>query len=127
MSYYHFRTAGPIWLKFLYCFSMVRNLVQVSRILGFPIGNKGVLRTTGDRGRFFCGLWIYHGYPKFSDSLKNRRCLPLRLNVKGPNRLYVMCYKLGNYVLKIGLQAFFMIIIFLMDFILSTLSLFLCT
>jgi len=53
MSYYHFRTAGPIWLKFLYCFSMVRNLVQVSRILGFPIGNKGVLRTTGDRGRFF--------------------------------------------------------------------------
>ena len=52
MSYYHFRTAGPIWLKFLYCFSMVRNLVQVSRILGFPIGNKGVLRTTGDRGRF---------------------------------------------------------------------------
>ena len=53
MSYYHFRTAGPIWLKFLYCFSMVRNLEQVSRILGFPIGNKGVLRTTGDRGRFF--------------------------------------------------------------------------
>ena len=53
MSYYHFRTAGPIWLKFLYCFSMVRNLVRVSRILGFPIGNKGVLRTTGDRGRFF--------------------------------------------------------------------------
>ena len=53
MSYYHFRTAGPIWLKFLYCFSMVRNLVQVSRILGFPIGNKEVLRTTGDHGRFF--------------------------------------------------------------------------
>ena len=59
MSYYHFRTAGPIWLKFLYCFSMVRNLVQVSRILGFPIGNKGVLRTTGDRGRFFFADYGY--------------------------------------------------------------------
>ena len=95
--------------KSLYFFSMERNLLQVSRsvvfgvskkvrrIWGFPkvrriwgfskvsriwsflTGNKGVFRTTGDRGRnFFGGLWIPHGYPKFSDSLQNRRCLPLK-------------------------------------------------
>ena len=45
----------------------------------FPQKEKGVFRTTGDRGRnFFWGLWIPYGYPKFSDPLQNRRRLPLR-------------------------------------------------
>ena len=30
-------------------------------------------------GIFFCGLWIPYGYSKFSDSLQNRRLLPLAL------------------------------------------------
>ena len=38
---------------------------------------KGLYRTTGDR-IFFGGLWIPHGYPRFSDSLQNRRHLPLK-------------------------------------------------
>ena len=46
--------------------------------LWFPQKEKGVFRTTGDRGRnFFWGLWIPYGYPKFSNPLQNRRRLPL--------------------------------------------------
>ena len=53
---------------------------QSGRLWCFPKGNKGVFRTTGDRGRnFFGGLWIPYGYPKFSDQLQNRRLLPLKL------------------------------------------------
>ena len=77
-----FKNGWPIWLKFLYCFSMERNLEQVSRIWGFPkvgricgfpkegriccfptaTGNKGVFRTTGDDGRNFF-LRIMDTYP----------------------------------------------------------------
>ena len=47
--------------------------------LWFPLKEKGVFRTTGDRGRnLFWGLWIPYGYLKFSDPLQNRRCLPLK-------------------------------------------------
>ena len=83
--------------KTLSCFSKVINLVRKWYFLvvspigtfwwfpqlvlfgGFPAGNKGVFRTTGDRGRnFLGGLWIPYGYPKISDPLQNRRLLPLK-------------------------------------------------
>ena len=51
---------------------------QMLLFCGFPKGNKGVFRTTSDRGwNFFLGLWIPYGYPKFSDPLQNWRRLPL--------------------------------------------------
>ena len=65
--WYHSRMAGSIRPNKMLLF------------WGFPKGNKGVFRTTGDPGRnFFWGLWIPYGYPKNSDPLQNRRLLPLR-------------------------------------------------
>ena len=55
---------------------------QSGRLWCFPKGNKGVFRTTGDRGqKCFGGLLIPYGYPKFSHPLQNRRLLPLRLYI----------------------------------------------
>ena len=55
-----------------------RFIKRVSCIWGFPTGNKSVFRTTGGRGWIiFCALLKPNGYTKFSDSIQNRRRLPL--------------------------------------------------
>ena len=59
--------------------SRIWGFPKVSHIWGFPTRNKGVFPTIGSCGQnIFCGLWIHHGYPKFSDWLQNRQRLPLR-------------------------------------------------
>ena len=60
-----------------YHFGTLLRFPQLVFFWGFPAGNKGVFRTTSDRGRIFCGLWIPHGNSKFSALLQNRRLLPL--------------------------------------------------
>ena len=50
--WYHSRTAGPIWPNF-------SRFPQLVLFGGFPAGNKGVFRTTGDRGRNFLGDYGY--------------------------------------------------------------------
>ena len=86
---------------------------QVGRFCGFPAGNKGVFRTTGDRGWIFLGgLWIPYGYPKISDPLQNRRLLPLKVflsytsNLDGEEKKNPLKMVLDSrHLLKVGLRV----------------------
>ena len=57
----------------------VRALGEGCRLGGFSREIKGFSRQPlTAAGIFFLGLWIPYGYLKISDSLQNRRLLPLR-------------------------------------------------
>ena len=45
---------------------------------GHPLFPVGKLQIRPTLGKQLCRLWLPHGCPKFSDSLQNRCCLPLR-------------------------------------------------
>ena len=42
----------------LFPYNILEDLKRYALFWGFLAGNKGVFRTTVDRGRIFCGLWI---------------------------------------------------------------------
>ena len=77
---------------------------------GFPKGNQGVFRTTGDRDGFFWRLWIPYGYPIISDPLQNWRRLPLtNIDIKLYKKINNKTKNIDNFcnLNNIGVSIFF--------------------